>query len=257
MELKRARLKSVELGYFDFGQGKPLLVFHGFGATADQADMDVFKKYVRNRIIIPIYPGYPGSGRWRKKYNAENISAVVGELVTYLGLTKLDVMGHSFGTIVAKRFADRYPDVVERIVFVGTPSSNSELIRKIKKYRWIVKISRWRAGRKVVKFVIDKIAFRKDNKAKENVLRALGKFGKNIDNRALVDNVNEILRYNFDTYFENILKPVVFIYGEADELTPVCKFPGYRTLVVSGKHKPMIDNPEEFFRKMYEFLEGE
>ncbi|MBL1084588.1 alpha/beta hydrolase [Streptomyces actinomycinicus] len=74
------------------------------------------------RVYAPDLRGH-GRSDWPGEYRLEAMSEDVRALLTTLGLTSVDVVGHSLGGVVAYLLAQRHPGVVSRLVLedVGAP----------------------------------------------------------------------------------------------------------------------------------------
>jgi pimeloyl-ACP methyl ester carboxylesterase len=255
MELKQANLRNVSLGYYDCGEGRPLLFLHGFGAEITNKKVLTLKKYYGGRLILSIYPGYKGSGKWRRKYSINNIVDCLFELMDSLGVREFDLVGHSFGTIVASQFAKKHSEMVKKLVLVGAPTTNSPLFKKVKKYRRIVPITRFRVGGKVVQ-TMAKVVLRKDKESRKMVLNTIKGLTSIHDRRALANNASEIFKTNFENLYKEIPKETLFIYGDKDNTCLVSDCSDFLVRVIPGGHSVMFDNPEEFFSKVYEFFDS-
>jgi len=123
--MQRFRHDGVEIAFFDEGQGKPIVLVHGFASTAQ---------------VNWVYPGWVtsltdagrrviafdnrGHGTSTKLYDpaAYRPSAMAGDvrtLLDHLGLDHADIMGYSMGARIAAFFALEHGDRLRRAVFGG------------------------------------------------------------------------------------------------------------------------------------------
>src|SRR5205807_2192534 len=58
-----------------------------------------------------------------KGYTLDNLGCDADAVRRALGLKTVDVMGHSFGGILAQAYAIKYPSTVRRLILAGTGSS--------------------------------------------------------------------------------------------------------------------------------------
>lgn len=107
--------------YWTFGpdDGTTILVVHGFrGNHVGLAR--VIEGLGQYRIIVPDLPGYgestPMSGR---THDVEGYVEFVRAFMAQLGLDRPVLLGHSFGTIVAARFAAEWPDLISDLILVN------------------------------------------------------------------------------------------------------------------------------------------
>lgn len=98
--------------------GKTIMLLHGknfCGAYWEQTATDLSKEGYR--VIIPDQIGFgksskPTNIQYSFQLLAQNTKAILDDLK----ITKLTVLGHSMGGMVATRFALMYPDMVEKLV---------------------------------------------------------------------------------------------------------------------------------------------
>lgn len=119
---------GVRYGYRRFGAetGTPLLFFQHFRGGLDNWDPLVTDGLAIGRpVILFNYAGVANS-------SGENATTVDGmadggaAFVKALGLSQVDVLGFSIGGFVAQSYAHRYPDLVRKLVLVGTGPRNGE-----------------------------------------------------------------------------------------------------------------------------------
>lgn len=103
--------------------GVPLMVIHGFIVSGHESMLPwAIDKLTGRSLILPDLMGYGYSGRdttpgaWSTpKSHARYLAA----MLDHLGVTKVDIVGHSYGSAIAARFALDYPQRVRRIVYIS------------------------------------------------------------------------------------------------------------------------------------------
>ena len=101
------------------GAGAPLLLITGIGAHIDM--WAPFAHHAGQRALIAFDP--PGAGlsqRPRLPLRMRGLAGVVGELLDALELDRVDVLGYSWGGLLAQELARRAPDRVRRLVLCAT-----------------------------------------------------------------------------------------------------------------------------------------
>ncbi len=115
---------GVEIAYEVEGEGKPILLVHGFSATA--ADNWVRTGWVqaltRARYKVVRFD-LRGHGASQKLYNADDydIEKMAGDalaLLDHLGIDKAPIVAHSFGGAVALEFAVKHPNRVTQLALL-------------------------------------------------------------------------------------------------------------------------------------------
>ena len=113
---------GVHLWFEEVGQGSPIVVVHG-GPGMDHASLSAdLEPLTRNHRLI--YYDQRGGGRSTLPRNTKllTIDHHVDDLEAlrrHLGLRKMTILAHSFGPAIAALYAIRYPQHVDRMIFIG------------------------------------------------------------------------------------------------------------------------------------------
>lgn len=107
------------INYSDSGAGPPLVLLHGWGmAAAIFSDM-AERLSADFRVLVPDLPGHggsdPGSG-----YTLEQYAADIRSWLERLDLTRLHLLGWSFGGEIALQLASGNALPIEKLVLVAT-----------------------------------------------------------------------------------------------------------------------------------------
>jgi poly(3-hydroxyalkanoate) depolymerase len=101
------------------GEGSPLLLINGLGATLEM--WQPFADQLAGREIVSFdLPGVGGSELARRPFRMPGLAGIVDELLRVLGYDRLDVLGYSLGGAVAQELARRHPERVARLVLCAT-----------------------------------------------------------------------------------------------------------------------------------------
>jgi pimeloyl-ACP methyl ester carboxylesterase len=120
-----AQVNGVDLYCQARGAGPPLVLIAGL-ASDSQSWIPVIPA-LAGRFTVIAYDNR-GVGRTAPRDAEITVSLLADDcasLVGHLGYSKVDLIGHSMGGFVAQLCAARYPELVDRLVLVGTASSNS------------------------------------------------------------------------------------------------------------------------------------
>ena len=135
----------IRVRVFESGKpGLPLLLFNGVGASLEL--LQPFVDEVRDTTVI-VYDA-PGTGEsdtprypWRPRRHA----SLAAEIVSSLGYSQINVLGVSWGGMLAQQFARQYPDICRRLVLVATsagqlmvPARPRVLLRMSSPLRYLV-----------------------------------------------------------------------------------------------------------------------
>ncbi|MCF2501209.1 alpha/beta fold hydrolase [Dyadobacter chenhuakuii] len=113
---QHANVNGVELHYVDGGSGTPLICLPGWPQTWFSYHALAQSLAENFRVIIVDIRGMGSSERPAAGYDKKNMATDILELVKQLGLTKVHLMGHDIGGMVAMSFAFNYPDFVDKLI---------------------------------------------------------------------------------------------------------------------------------------------
>jgi proline iminopeptidase len=116
--------------YEVIGHGRPLLILHGGPGDTHQYFLPYLLPLARHHKLVFI--DERGSGRSQhfsdaSQYTLANMACDVESARTALNLGDTDVLGHSFGGILAQSYAINYPTHVRRLVLAATGSSAARI----------------------------------------------------------------------------------------------------------------------------------
>src|SRR5438477_1841261 len=117
---KLARVNGIELGYQEFGSGKPLILLHGGFGSVEMFGPNVELLAAGHRVIGVDLQSHGRSPAAPRPMKFEAMADDIAALISGLGLERVAVMGFSLGGAVALRIAIQHPDLVERLVLVST-----------------------------------------------------------------------------------------------------------------------------------------
>jgi pimeloyl-ACP methyl ester carboxylesterase len=131
MSFPSPRMIDLPVGrvaYRRAGEGSPLLLIHGWGASS-RYWLGAFTLLAERHDLIAVdLPGFGESPPGRGPTNLATLTATVLELCEALGLDQAAVAGHSLGGGVAMLLAAHRPALVRRLALVsfGLPRSTVE-----------------------------------------------------------------------------------------------------------------------------------
>src|SRR6266852_6300910 len=119
---------GICFAYRRFGNaaGAPLFFNQHFTGTMDHWDPVVTDGFAKDREVILFNNAGVSSSSGDVPTRIEKMGANAEALIKALGLTKVDVLGFSIGGFVAQEIALQAPDLVRRLVLVGTGPRGGE-----------------------------------------------------------------------------------------------------------------------------------
>ena len=119
---------GIRFAYRRFGKpaGVPFVFNQHFTGTMDHWDPAVTDGFAREREVILFNNAGVSSSSGEVPARIDKMGANAVAFITALGLTKVDVLGFSIGGLVAQEIALQAPDLVRRLVLVGTGPRGGE-----------------------------------------------------------------------------------------------------------------------------------
>lgn len=109
-------VNGVRLHYVEGGTGIPLICLPGWPQTwysYHPVAAELAKTY---RVLIVDIRGMGSSDKPLSGYDKKTMAADIAALIQQLGLTKVHIMGHDIGGMVAMSFAFNYPHFTEKLI---------------------------------------------------------------------------------------------------------------------------------------------
>ncbi len=250
---------DISMYYIEQGQGKPLLLLHGWGGNVDSF-IPIRNAMQKNRRVITVdFPGFGQSidppSTWKVKDYAELIAAFIQEMK----LEPVDIIAHSFGGRVSIYLASHYKQLVGKLVLVDAagliPKRPLSYYIKVYRYKTLKKIANSGMGKGIIKVL------GMDSKS-------LGKNAGSSDYQMLNDTMKKVfvsvVNDDLEPYLQNIEASTLLIWGKDDKETPVyfgetmekkIKDAGLVVLENAG-HFSYIDQSASFNKIVSVFLEG-
>ena len=114
--------QDVRMAYMDVPpagspNGRTVMLFHGmnFGGFYFSGPIDVLRR-AGFRVVVPDQIGFGRSSKPIIPYNFHDMALNSRRLLEKLGISKVTIVGHSMGGMLAARFAASFPDTTERAV---------------------------------------------------------------------------------------------------------------------------------------------
>ncbi|GLQ50953.1 alpha/beta fold hydrolase [Dyella flava] len=119
---------GITFAYRRFGKrgGVPLLLLNYFAANMDDWDPKITNGLAAEHDVIIF--DYPGIGKSSGKTPA-GVEALTRQCVDFfraLGFKQVDVMGFSLGGMISQQLAYEYPDLIRRVILLGTGPRGGE-----------------------------------------------------------------------------------------------------------------------------------
>ena len=105
--------------YLEAGQGPPVVLLHGLGATNASFLPTLVELARDHRVIAPDLPGFGESGKPLRRYHAQFFARWLRGLLDVLGIERAHLVGNSMGGRVAIEMGLEVPERVGRLVLLS------------------------------------------------------------------------------------------------------------------------------------------
>ena len=131
----KMNIKDVEINYIQYGEGKDIVLLHGWGQNIEMMKPIGDNLCNNFRITILDLPGFGESEEPKFAWELDDYVEMLEEFCHILKINKPTVLGHSFGGRLSILFASR--NDVNKVVLFGSParpekSTNSLKVRTLK-----------------------------------------------------------------------------------------------------------------------------
>jgi pimeloyl-ACP methyl ester carboxylesterase len=119
---------GVQFAYRRFGSkgGSPLLLLNYFAANLDAWDPEITDGLASDREVILLDGAGVGRSSGETPSTVEAMAAECFQFCQALGLRSLDIVGFSLGGMIAQQLAFEHPDLVGRMILLGTGPRGGE-----------------------------------------------------------------------------------------------------------------------------------
>jgi 3-oxoadipate enol-lactonase len=117
----KIRLKDIEMEYEERGEGKPLLLVHGFPLSRMMWEPQISSLSEYARVLAPDLRGHGGSTSTPGAYSMDLFASDLHEFLGQMGITEPVVLaGLSMGGYICFAFLRKYPERVAGLILAAT-----------------------------------------------------------------------------------------------------------------------------------------
>jgi esterase len=107
----------MKLHYRNIGAGEPLIILHGLFGSADNWQT-LGKKFAENYSVYFVDQRNHGHSPHTEEFNYEVMADDLYELITDLGLSQVNLIGHSMGGKTCIEFAKHHSNLIKKMIIV-------------------------------------------------------------------------------------------------------------------------------------------
>ncbi len=134
----KAMINGSQFGYEILGEeGVPIVLIHGFGLNREMW-IPLVTEYLRNHsVILPDVRGHGESDAPERPYPMALLAEDLVNLLSFLGVEKAIVCGHSMGGYITLAFADAYPQRLSGMGLITTRAEADSEKGRVGRYKSI------------------------------------------------------------------------------------------------------------------------
>ncbi|HLZ08887.1 MAG TPA: alpha/beta hydrolase [Chloroflexota bacterium] len=241
------------------GQGRPIVYLHDeYLPPAASAWLDDLA--TRARVIAPRHPGFGGSTGLEHLDDLLDLVVYYLDFLDTMDLRTVDVIGESFGGMIAAEVASLAPERVRRLVLVGSIGLWLDATPAPDPFAWPaadLHTLAWAnpdgdAARTFLPDLGSDDEKRRSTLERIQSLSAAAKFIWPIPDKGLRKRIHRLRA------------PTLLLWGSEDRLVPIAYgqefnklIPGSQLVAVSGAgHFPLLENPADALGILRKFLDG-
>lgn len=224
------------------GNGVPIVILHGWGRSG--VEWQQLGEYLHKRtdrtVLIPDLPGFGGTGMYPDITDIYGYTKALISWLTYLGIKRASIVGHSLGGRLAVVLGARHPSFVESLILIAPAAVKPMTLRRIL----------LRPLRTISRFIPSRI--------RESVSKRVSDVdGQNTKLRELY---KAVVKYDLTNELAIIKALTLVIWGERDPVLPLSLLSIYKKhlqnarvrVVWEAGHDPHISHFRDLSRMVEE-----
>lgn len=247
---------GITLSYIDEGSGDPVVLLHGWGGQAVSMMPLILGLQDSYRVIALDLPGFGGSSLPPVAWGTPEYAEFTMHAVSALGVERSTFIGHSFGGRLVIQLASHMTQAVQAAVLIDAAGINPPMTLR----------RRIRQGTfRVLKRVLNTGLLGSQGPVmRERLVRRFGSADYAAVSGVMRSSMVKIVSQDLSEDLPTIAVPVLLIWGEKDEETPIANgrtmerlIPDSHLIAVSGAgHFCYLDSPGFVNAVIRSFLDG-
>ncbi|TMV16208.1 alpha/beta hydrolase [Paenibacillus thermoaerophilus] len=256
-------MDGFELAYGEFGQGRPLVLVHGFCGSSAYWRLTAPELARHFRVITPDLRGHGASGLPQNGgCSMEELAGDLARLIEKLALDRPIVLGHSLGGYAALALAETRSGVLGGFGLVHSTALPDSPEAQANRDRGIARI-RGEGLRPYVEELVPKLFAPEHRESMADTVREMIEAGWATNPEGAVRTLEGMKRRpDRSAVLREAAVPVLLVAGERDAVVPpertfVADGPHIRAVrLAKAGHMGMLETPDELVAAIRSFAEG-
>lgn len=240
----------VDYDFYISTDEKPVVVLlHGWGVSKEVWENVYTFLIGKNFSCLKLdFPGFGGTSTPKVAWSVDNYANFIVEFFRKLNITKVILVGHSFGGRVSLVVAATYPNLVNKLVLVDSAG-----IKTGTPFKKVLSVAS--------KFVKPLFRFRFTNPLRKKIYRGIG-----AEDYVATPELNKtfvkVIGEDLTRYLPKIQQLTKILWGKNDIITPVSYAETFKkgiknssvVIFENAGHYCFIDKPEKFYKELLSFI---
>lgn len=117
-----APVNGLRIYYEIYGEGKPLVLLHGAYMTIGLNWGGIIPELVKTRKVIALeLQGHGHTADISRPFSYPSLASDVAGVLKHLNIDSADILGYSFGGVIAYYLAANYPKLINKLIIASAP----------------------------------------------------------------------------------------------------------------------------------------
>ena len=250
---KHIIIDGQRLHYEESGEGKPLILMHGWGCDHTTVRSVAAAAAASHRVYNIDMPGFGLSPEPTSVWGVTDYSRLIERFMAELGIERPVLAGHSFGGRVAIMLASGKQSF-DSIVLIDAAG-----IKPRRSINYYLKVYSFKTTKAVMKLFMGKTAY---EKRLETMRRKRGSSDYANSSAVMRAVMSKVVNEDLTPLLSEIKAPTLLIWGENDTATPISDAKKMERLIPDAGlvsfagcgHYSFLDNPVQFKAVLQSFL---
>lgn len=255
--------KNLNINYNIYGNGKPIMLVHGFAEDSSIFNLQVDTLQDTYQVIVPDLPGI-GKSDMLTKDNVQitDYAAVLKAILDEEKISFFTLFGHSLGGYITLAYAEKYPETLNGFGLLHSSAFADDTV-KIETRKKAISFIENNGTEAFLKTTIPNLFYDAEKNKKD--IKELIQKGNDFVPEVLIQQYwSMIERPDRTSILKKFNLPILFIIGQHDKAVPFeqslqqSHLPqiAYVNILRNTGHMGMIEEPIMFNKFLGEFLEA-
>lgn len=254
---KEVVVDSIALTYKLAGEGRPLLILHGWGSSSD-AWVEVQERLVQGgyRVCVPDLPGFGKSDPPPRPWGVGDYARFVANVAHRLSMERFFLIGHSFGGRIGIRLTTLHPERAIGLVLCASAGIKSRRTLKLLLFLALAKGGDALLSLPLLSYLHEP--------ARKGLYLLVGERDYYRAQGVMRETMKKVIEEDLRPDLGKITVPTLIVWGDRDRVIPLSdahimkeEIPDATLEIVEGAgHRLPYQEPEIFTRLVLTFLGG-